>query len=290
MSDFQFLQNSKTLSWVVLAPRRAKRPNEAKRLPLFCPFCTGREGEENELYRIGGIKGDTNWQVRVLPNKYPFGPHHEIIIHSPDHHKSFGELPVEQAETIFTAYRDRYRANERYGQVYIFHNHGHEGGESLPHPHTQLVVVPSQVTMQLQPITTIEEHNQTTEYFTIFCPFTSQWPDEVWIVPKKRFRVFGKITEPEIRDMAFIINRLVDIYTLRHGHEFPFNFYIHPGIDWYLRLIPREKSLGGFEVGTGIYVNTQDPRETIAFIKQHFEHPDREKIKHFHRAEYKKHV
>ena len=46
----------------------------------------------------------------------------------------------------------------------------------------------------------------------------------------------------------------------------------------------------GAIIGTGIFVNTQDPRETIAFIKEHFENPDYEKIRHLHRAVYKKGV
>ena len=72
---------------------------------------------------------------------------------------------------------------------------------------------------------------------------------------------------------------------IRHGHEFSFNFYIYPGKEWYLRLIPREKILGGFELGTGVIVNTQDPAETFNFIKEHFNEPDVEKIRE-NRAEY----
>jgi len=44
--------------------------------------------------------------------------------------------------------------------------------------------------------------------------------------------------------------------------------------------------LGGFEIGTGIFVNTQDPRETMAFIKEHLQAPNIEKIKKEHQAEY----
>ena len=77
---------------------------------------------------------------------------------------------------------------------------------------------------------------------------------------------------------------------MRHGSEFPFNFYISPRKGWYLRIVPRVKTLGGFEIGTNVSVNTQDPKETIAFIKEHFETPDEEKIKTVHRAQYKKTV
>jgi hypothetical protein len=48
--------------------------------------------------------------------------------------------------------------------------------------------------------------------------------------------------------------------------------------------------VGGFELGTGIYVNTQDPNETISFIKEHFVYPNHEKIKKHHQAEYERRV
>jgi len=50
------------------------------------------------------------------------------------------------------------------------------------------------------------------------------------------------------------------------GADFPFNFYIYPGGDWYLRLIPRVKTPGGFEIGTGILVNTTDPKQATKKI------------------------
>lgn len=301
MTDFVFLQNPISKIWVILDPRRAKRPDVAKGPEPICPFCLGKEGEEKEVYRLGGQKGDQNWQIRVVPNKFPFAPIHEIIIHSPDHHKNFGELPLSQVELIFKTYRQRYNTHLNKGQVYIFHNRGEAAGESLPHPHTQLAVLPMDVKMDIPRLATNEEleilkqvqHDkaeQETKHFILFCPKTSQWPDEVWIAPKKRGRGYNEITDEEIVDLSFIITRIIEIFSLRHGEEFPFNFYIYPGGDWYLRFIPRAKVLGGFEIGTGIFINTQDPQETIMFINEHFENPDQEKIKREHRAEYKKNV
>ena len=303
MLDFEFLQNPLSKKWVIFAPRRALRPNVAKGPEPVCPFCKGKEGEEKEVYRVGGRLGDSNWQVRVLPNKFPFAPIHEIVILSPDHHKSFEELPLSQIELILSAYRERYNthkekglASRRSGQVYIFHNHGEAGGESLPHPHTQLAVVPFEVKLDMPRLAsdgdllsvTVGQQNHETKFFTLFCPKTSQWPDETWIAPKQRGRAYGEITDEEIKDLASILSRLIKIFNLRHGLEFPFNFYIYPGGDWYLRLIPRVKVLGGFEVGTGVYINTQDPKDSITFIKEHFDNPDIEKIKTVHRAGYHK--
>lgn len=298
MNDFEFLQNPLSKKWMILAPRRALRPNVAKGPEPVCPFCPGKEKEEKEAYRVGGKVGDSDWQVRVLPNKFPFAPIHEIVILSPDHHKSFEELPLSQIELILKTYRQRYEAHKEKGQVYIFHNHGEAGGESLPHPHTQLAVVPFEVRLDLPRLAadgdllsvTFGQQNHETKFFTLFCPKTSQWPDEVWIAPKLRGRAFREINDKEIADLAFILSRLIQIFDLRHGLEFPFNFYIYPGGDWYLRIIPRVKVLGGFEVGTGVYINTQDPKETIMFIKEHFDKPQDEKIRTIYRARYHKRV
>ncbi len=359
MSDFEFLKNPASGRWVISAPRRAKRTNVEKAAPV-CPFCPGQEIEEEELYRIQNTQNtqktsdsdnlnigqsdtsvnlsfpsfpeDNDWLIRVVKNKFPFAPHHEVIIHSPDHHKNFDELPLFQVELILQTYRQRYNHNKEQAvlpvgsQVYIFNNSGSASGASLTHPHTQLVVIPESVKLDITPLdmgiyssenSTYQNTQNTqnsgdsedqiirrsdnsdlpsvpsilnTDYFYISCPATSEWPDEVWIAPKQNGEGFGSITDKEIKDMSFALSRLIQIMDLRHGSEFPFNFYIHPGENWYLRLIPRTKILGGFELGTNIIVNTQNPAETFAFIQEHFWEPDSEKIKNEHQADYLKKV
>lgn len=290
MADFQFIKHPISKKWVIFAPRRAKRPDVAKGPEPVCPFCIGRENDEPEVFRIGGLYPDQHWQVRVVPNKFPFAPIHEVVIHSPDHHKNFDELPLSQVELIVKTYQHRFLTHQDKGQVYIFNNHGKEAGESLPHPHTQIAVVPSEVTLELPRLEEPQDGIFDLDTFLLFCPETSQWPDETWVVPKRRGRIFAEIDEKEIANFAIVLKRLIQIFTLRHGHEFPYNFYIYPGGDWYLRLIPRVKTMGGFELGTGIFVNTQDPKETMTFIKEHFESPDVARIQKVHPAQYRKAV
>lgn len=290
--DFKFIENTVSKKWIISSPRRANRPDIAKGLEPVCPFCLGNEGKEKESYRVGGKDGEANWQIRVIPNKFPFAPIHEIVIHSKDHHKNFDELPLSQSELILKTYRQRFQTHQDKGQVYIFHNHGGAGGESLPHPHSQIVVVPDFVKLEITPIDFLKDKDefQETEHFIIFSPLSSEWPDEAWIMPKKKDKFYGEITDEEIKDLAKSLYRLIQIFDLRHGHEFPFNFYIAPFKGWYLRIIPRIKTLGGFEIGTNVSVNTQDPKETIAFIKEHFESPNEEKIRREHQAKYHKTV
>ena len=316
MADFKILANPVTEETVILAPRRANRPTiTGTKLAIICPLCIGREGDEKELYRVGGENGDANWQIRVIPNKYPFAPHHELIIHSPDHHKNIDELPFSQVELLLQTYRLRFQTHAKQGQVYIFHNRGSEGGESLPHPHTQLTVIPDSVALDITPLdmqiykrgklkekkgfpllrtSLFPKSNERamqsdlleTDHFLVFCPETSEWPDESWIAPKKAGKTFGESTNDEIADLAFVLSRLVQLFDLRHGYEFPFNFYIYPGKNWYLRLIPRLKTLGGFELGTKVMINTQESSATFAFILEHFWKPDAAKIRSEQQAEY----
>jgi len=293
--DFTFLQNPLSKKWIILSPRRAQRPDISHGIEPACPFCVGKEGNSKEVYRFPDLasQGDAlrSWRVRVVSNKYPFAPIHEVIIHSPDHDKNFGELSLSQVEQIIQTYKQRYNAHRKNGQVYIFHNRHKSGGESLPHPHSQLAVIPFEIESDI-PLLAAPQDQETyaTNSFVIYCPLVSQWPDEIWVAPKERGRMFGEIKDTEITDLAIILPRLIRIFNLRHGLEFPFNFYIYPGGDWYLRIIPRVKVLGGFEIGTGIFINTQDPKETMEFIKEHFENPNEDKIKTIHHAIYHKRV
>lgn len=271
MADFRFLKNPISQKWVILSPKRAKRPDVARGSEPVCPFCLGHEDwQPREVYRIGGTPHRPDWEVRVVPNKFPFAPIHEVIIHSPDHHKNFGELSLEQNIKIFQTYRQRYQTHFKKGQVYIFHNHGKEGGESLPHPHTQLAVVPFKITLACERLGEPRNGKIETKYFTLFSPSTCEWPYEIWLAPKRRGTCFGEIGDLEIEDFSWVIKRLVEILTQNLGFEFPFNFYIYPGGDWYLRFLARSKSIGGFELGTGISVNTQNPEETLKIIKEGF--------------------
>lgn len=275
MPDFRFIQDPTTGQWIISAPKRAKRPDQATGVEPPCPF---EPGHETSIFTLN--------QVRVVPNKFPFAPIHEIVIHSDDHHKNFDELPIHLSEDIFTVYQKRFQEHKDKGQVYIFHNQGKRAGESLPHPHTQLAVVPFEVKLEIPELHLNLEEKKELKNLYIFCPGASRWPDEVCVAPHREGKYFSEASQEEVNELAFAVSRLLQIFDLRHGHDFPFNFYIYPGKSWYLRFIPRLKTLGGFEIGTGIFVNTQAPAETFEFIKEHFDNPDIEKIKTKHSADY----
>ena len=91
----KYVPDIKTQRWVIVAPARKGRPDDAKPAKSVCPFCTGNEAlTPPEVYRIGGGEKDKpGWKVRVVPNKFPITDIHEVIIHSPDNEKDIVELP-----------------------------------------------------------------------------------------------------------------------------------------------------------------------------------------------------
>ncbi len=169
-------QDPTTREWVIMAPERTKRPQDAPRvkraaeLPDWdasCPFCTGNEKQTpDEIFRIPKSDGDSAWEVRVVPNRFPaltpdvgidrredgrfarrmggFGVH-EVIIEGPSHNTPMALMTYQQVEKVLMTYQQRYNAlkeNRRLKFITIFKNHGRESGTSLVHPHSQLVATP----------------------------------------------------------------------------------------------------------------------------------------------------
>ena len=268
-----------THRWVIISPQRLKRPisnggNSGKNMHPSV-FCEGSEDKTPpEILRLGG--GEPNkpgWKVRVFPNKYPITDFHEVIVHSPYCDKDVEKLPLKHVELVLRAYRDRFTFYKETGQVLIFCNHGRHAGSSVEHPHSQLVVLPFQInldTLAREPFNNIVSEKK---FFYAYCPDFSQWPYELWIVPKREHTMFHNITDEELAELAMLLQRslvrLEEIYKKQHIDEFEFgyNYYIYPKKDWYLRIIPRFVHRAGFELGTGLSVNIVDPADAAEEFK-----------------------
>ncbi|GIW94415.1 MAG: galactose-1-phosphate uridylyltransferase [Pirellulaceae bacterium] len=153
--------------WVILAPNRNSRPDEFveagwKRAAGRCPFCAGHEQDTPPELARYTLAGRTDWQVRVVPNKYPavvpsgtvvsveswadeslpgYG-WHEVIIESPQHVVSWSEMELEAVELVLAAYQDRLKNLRDQPQVAyaaLFKNVGAAAGASIEHAHSQLL-------------------------------------------------------------------------------------------------------------------------------------------------------
>lgn len=260
----KYVPDISTRRWVIISPQRLGRPAGTK---AKCPFCPGHEAETPpEVLRFGDGEADKHgWKVRVIPNKFPITDIHEVIIHTPDHDKDIESLDAPHVELILKAYKMRYNFYRKKGQVLIFGNHGEHAGASLAHPHSQLVVIPSQINLETLLREPLANRVKETKYFHVYCPDFSQWPFEVWISFKKDDTVFGDIVDEEITDLAQILietlKRLRHIYQRHQISSIPFgyNYYLYHKENWYVRIIPRFIHRAGFEHGTGLSVNIIDP-------------------------------
>ncbi|MBA7652406.1 Galactose-1-phosphate uridylyltransferase [subsurface metagenome] len=169
-------QDPTTREWVIIAPERAKRPQQKPKrkivddLPVWdesCPFCPGNESQTpDEVFRLPLSSQTAAWGVRVVPNRFaalsPEGDAtaieegrlfhkrggigmHEVIIESPSHNTPMALMPYQQVERVLIAYQERYntlKKNRQLKFITIFKNHGRASGTSLVHPHAQLIATP----------------------------------------------------------------------------------------------------------------------------------------------------
>lgn len=161
-------ENLLTGELIVVAPERARRPEAFTQpklavKPVKCAFCRGNEElTPPEVYalRKDYQPNSPNWQVRVVPNKYPalttavkpvlspegfkavsaYG-YHEVVIHSPEHYVHFSELPEKQVLQVLQVYQERLKVisqDEKIKSALIIVNEGRFAGASLEHSHSQL--------------------------------------------------------------------------------------------------------------------------------------------------------
>jgi len=164
-----------------------------------CPFCPGNEAmtpPDILAYPKKGGLARSDWQLRVVPNKFPalkieevpdkspeglydrvggFGAH-EVIIENPDHKRELTDLSDDEAELVIRAYRDRcldLRKDARIKYILLFKNYGRQAGASMEHPHSQLIALPIIPSRVQGEISGAEKHSQYTER-CLFCDMLKQ--------------------------------------------------------------------------------------------------------------------
>jgi len=194
-----------TSRWVIISTERGKRPSDFGTAPErervgFCPFCPGNEGKtppEVLAYRAdGSAANSSNWNLRVVPNKFPalqiegdlnrqgdgmydkmngIGAH-EVVIETPEHGETLASMGEGRIEDILWAFHDRVldlKKDPRFRYILIFKNAGRAAGASLEHPHSQLIATP------IIPKRVREELDGAKEYYNykercVFCDIVRQ--------------------------------------------------------------------------------------------------------------------
>ena len=226
---------------------------------------------------------------------------HEVIVETPAHNGALALLDVSSVREVIHTYRNRFcdaYGNPNVGHVILFKNHGVGAGTSLEHPHSQLIgspVTPIQIRDRMEAyihfyddtgcclicqVREMEEEDAVrivfeTDRFLAFVPYAALTPFHTWIFPKRHAASFMSITDDEMDDLAIVLRRvLAKIY---HGLGNPdFNLIIRSNrpkdaesehFHWYISIIPRLTLVAGFELGSGMHINTAVPEESAAFLR-----------------------
>lgn len=316
--------------WVIIATDRVKRPTDFSRETVvikggrFCPFCPGNELKtppEVLAYRQGGAANEQGWSVRVVPNKFPAlrvegnlerqgeGMYdkmdgvgaHEVIIETPDHMATLGDLGDKQIESVLWAFRDRtldLKRDIRLKYILFFKNHGEAAGASLEHSHSQLIalpVVPKRVQEEIDGALRYYDFKERcvycdivrqesegggrvvleTDYFLAVCPYAPRFPFESWIVPRRHASHFEMADAQQLENLAWVLRTLVRKMD-KVLERPPYNYVLHTApihephmahYHWHLEVIPKLTKVAGFEWGTGFYLNPTPPEEAARFLR-----------------------
>lgn len=238
-------------------------PDRASRFPAGgCPFCPGHEHETPpELARIGDP-----WRVRVFDNKYPFAPRHEVIVESPRHDATFGQL--ENAAEIVALYVERYRAMDA-AHVVLFKNHGAMAGASLEHLHSQLAgvsFIPPRAQRELAAFASrcplcepLQHVIDESEHFRRIAPHGSSFAYEQWIVPRRHAPNFSMLSGDETNDLAMRLRDAArSMERIAPSYNWLFMNFQQAG-HWYVQAMPRMTTIAGFELAAGTFIDIIDP-------------------------------
>jgi UDPglucose--hexose-1-phosphate uridylyltransferase len=277
----------------VIAPGRARRPGAAARRaddaagadPADCPFCEGHEDRTPpETFAVARERREPDspgWLVRVVPNLYPAVERQEVVVHSPRHVRSIGELEPDEITAVAEAWSSRARTAREDGLSYLhaFVNEGRDAGASLAHSHSQLAWLPE------RPPSVTEEEGATCRVcdwvarelddgarvvadrddVVLLAAYAGRLPYECLLASREHPE--GSAFESELLVPA--LSLLADAVRRVHGLEgrVPLNAWLHDGTHWHLELVPRISVLAGLELGAGVYVNTLAPEEAATRLR-----------------------
>lgn len=280
--------------YVIIAPNRGRRPFDTtiEEHRLIETANSPKLQNEKKVFDLNDEHG--HWQVRVVENKYPaltpMNPQaygmQEIVVDTPLGNRPLATLSPKQITRVLQVFQERIgvlKNQKAIEYVCVFHNDGFSAGASLAHAHSQIFAIP------VIPPKLSSESETAEQYFTqkgsdpfddiidyeakankriiwqndnfiAFCPYASQWPFEAWIMPKSPVSSFTQFSQEELKQIA---NGIKPIIGRLCSHKISYNFYLEEGVSahhrFILKICGRSIVWGGFEVATGMIINTVPP-------------------------------
>lgn len=226
---------------------------------------------------------------------------HDLVV-TRDHAQSFPDLPPPLAERVFAMIQARYadaRRDKCLRYVSAFGNWGASAGASLFHPHYQILslpIIPPHVQHALQgsaryfrahgrcvhcDIIAYERKRKTgliieNPRAIAFVPFASREPYSFQIFPKKHEPDFSGAAAPSIKAVSTLLQKTLARVRQRLADP-DYNFFIHSAplrggkkfghYHWHVEVAPKISVPAGFELSTGIDINTVPPEAAAKLLR-----------------------
>jgi UDPglucose--hexose-1-phosphate uridylyltransferase len=221
----------------------------------------------------------------------------EVVVFSPEHEGSLGQMPVARVHTVLQALADRTDELQRLEgvkQVFPFENRGEEIGVTLHHPHGQIYSYPY-VTPKTQKLIESVSKNPTlfdeiikfeasssrvlleSDSFISYVPFAARWPIEAHLLPKRAVQNHAELTDDERLELASMYSSMLRAFETVYENPSPYiaawhqapiveagkNLRLQLQITSPRRAADKLKYLAGSESAMGAFIS-DIPAETIA--------------------------
>jgi UDPglucose--hexose-1-phosphate uridylyltransferase len=226
---------------------------------------------------------------------------HQVIVETPRHDLPLALQEPAGVDRVVEAWHRAYAllaATPGIEFVIPFKNHGEAAGTSLEHPHSQIIGLPifpghirgrmeeairfydaegacvfcTMIAMERKAGVRVVAEG---ERFVAFIPFAAFSPFHLWIFPKAHASTFREMDDARKADLSILLRTV--LRKLHIGLKDPdYNLMIRSGpadtpglkyFHWYISIVPRLGKAAGFELGSGMYINTALPEESAAFLR-----------------------
>jgi UDPglucose--hexose-1-phosphate uridylyltransferase len=114
-----------------------------------------------------------------------------------------------------------------------------------------------------------------TDRFAAFVPYAACSPFHMWVVPRRHESSFLSATRQELIHLGLVLRRVLrKLYVGLHDPDYNYIIRSAPIKDvgrrylhWYAAIIPRVTRSTGFELGTGVFINTSLPERSAEFLR-----------------------
>ncbi len=219
---------------------------------------------------------------------------HEVLINAPEHVTALSELSDGGFAEAIATWRERMGAHRGAAYMQLIVNEGGPAGASLEHTHAQLYAlpfVPAAVARERERAGAYRERTAGSgllgdilveevrrkerlvaidEDAALICPWASRSPFELRVIPRAEMPRFEEDTAG-----VGMLRTALQVLSERFGGPPDLNLWVRTapggeqeGFHWHVDIAPRLTIKAGFELGTGVDINTYPPERAAADLRE----------------------